>query len=50
MAWYGWKTASEAERYTRNADRKKASATLGEITSATSVGHPKPMWAKRQKP
>ena len=41
MAWYGWKSASEAERYTRNADRKRASATLGEIMSATESGSPR---------
>ena len=41
MAWYGWKSASEAERYTRSADRKRASATLGEIMSATESGSPR---------
>lgn len=41
MAWFGWKTASEAERYTRNADRKHASATLGRLISATESGSPK---------
>lgn len=35
MAWFGWKSASEAERYTRNADRKRASATLGKLISET---------------
>ena len=40
MAWYGWKSASEAERYTRSADRKRASAKLGEIMSATESGSP----------
>ncbi len=28
-AWFGWKTDSEAERYTRNADRKSAAARAG---------------------
>jgi integrase len=28
-AWFGWKTDSEAERYTRNADRKTAAARAG---------------------
>ncbi len=40
MAWFGWKTASEAERYTRNADRKHASATLGKLMSGTENGSP----------
>jgi integrase len=42
MAWFGWKTASEAERYTRNADRKQASAALGRLISATESGSPAP--------
>ena len=28
-AWFGWKTDSEAERYTRNADRKSAAIRAG---------------------
>lgn len=40
MAWYGWKSASEAERYTRSADRKNASATLGKLMSGTESGSP----------
>jgi integrase len=35
MAWFGWKTASEAERYTRSSDRKLASAALGKLISGT---------------
>jgi integrase len=35
MAWFGWKSASEAERYTQNADRKRASATLGKLILET---------------
>jgi integrase len=40
MAWFGWKTASEAERYTRSADRKAASVTLGKLMSRTESGSP----------
>jgi integrase len=40
MAWFGWKSSSEAERYTRGADRKRAAATLGEIMLATDGGSP----------
>lgn len=40
MAWFGWKTASEAERYTRSADRKNASAALGKLILATNIGPP----------
>jgi integrase len=38
MAWFGWKTASEAERYTRNADRKRAAASAGKLISGTGIG------------
>jgi len=41
MAWFGWKTASEAERYTRNADRKHAAAAAGKLISGTESGSPK---------
>jgi integrase len=40
MAWFGWKTASEAERYTRNADRKHAAASAGKLISGTESGSP----------
>jgi integrase len=40
MAWFGWKTASEAERYTRNADRKHAAASAGKLISGTELGSP----------
>jgi len=35
MAWFGWKTASEAERYTRGADRKRAATAAGRLISGT---------------
>lgn len=35
MAWFGWRTSGEAERYTRGADRKQASAALGRLISGT---------------
>jgi integrase len=40
MAWFGWKTASEAERYTKNADRKRAAASAGKLISETESGSP----------
>jgi integrase len=40
MAWFGWKSASEAERYARSADRKRASAALGRLISETESGSP----------
>jgi integrase len=46
MAWFGWKTASEAERYTRNADRKHAAATAGKLISGTGIGKSEIQFAK----
>ncbi len=41
MAWFGWKTLSEAERYTRSADRRKLAAGMIErLGSRTSSGKP----------
>lgn len=40
MAWFGWKSASEADRYTRAADRKQASGALGKLMLATGIGSP----------
>src|SRR5258708_33790786 len=38
-AWFGWKTDSEAERYTRNADRKSAAARAGKkLIQGTEIG------------
>lgn len=33
MAWFGWRTLSEAERYTKEADRKHLSAEAGKRAS-----------------
>jgi integrase len=41
MAWFGWKTLSEAERYTRAADRKVLARGVAEkLTTRTSSGKP----------
>jgi integrase len=47
MAWFGWKTASEAERYTRGADRKRNAAAAGELVSGTGIGKPEIQFAKK---
>lgn len=46
MAWFGWKTASEAERYTRSADRKHAAAIAGKLISGTEIGKFENQFAK----
>jgi integrase len=46
MAWFGWKTASEAERYTRSADRKRAAAAAGKLITGTEIGKSEIQFAK----
>jgi integrase len=48
MAWFGWKTASEAERYTRNADRKRAAASAGKLITGTEIGKSEIQFAKTE--
>jgi integrase len=41
MAWFGWTSLKEAERYTRAADRKRLARTAGQMLKAgTSSGKP----------
>jgi integrase len=35
-AWFGWKSADEAERYTQAADRKQAAAALAKLIAGSS--------------
>jgi integrase len=49
MAWFGWKTASEAERYTRGADRKRNAAAAGALVSRTGIGKPDIQFAKKPR-
>jgi integrase len=49
MAWFGWKTASEAERYTRGADRKRNAAAAGKLVSRTGIGKPEIQFAKKAR-
>ncbi|EGP07291.1 phage integrase [Bradyrhizobiaceae bacterium SG-6C] len=46
MAWFGWKTSSEAERYTRGADRKRNAAAAAALVSGTGIGKPENQFAK----
>lgn len=49
MAWFGWTTLEEAERYTRAADRRRLAASTGEkIRTATPFGKPKPPVCQRE--
>jgi site-specific recombinase XerD len=46
MAWFGWRTLSEAERYTQEANRKRLAASAGELISGTGIGKPEIQFAK----
>jgi integrase len=46
MGWFGWKTASEAERYTRGADRKRNAAAAGRLVTGTGIGKSEIQFAK----
>jgi integrase len=48
MAWFGWKTSSEAERYTRTADRKRAAASAGKLITGTEIGKSEIQFAKTE--
>jgi integrase len=48
MAWFGWKTSGEAERYTRSADRKRAAASAGKLIAGTKVGKSEIQFAKSE--
>jgi hypothetical protein len=46
MAWFGWRTLSEADRYTQEANRKRLAASAEELISGTGIGKPETQFAK----
>src|SRR5437660_11920847 len=46
MAWFGWKTASEAERYTRGADRVRNAVAAGDLQPGKALAKPKCQFPK----
>lgn len=46
MSWFGWRTLSEAERYTGEADRKRLAAEAGKLITGTRIGKPETQFAK----
>jgi integrase len=46
MAWFGWKTSGEAERYTRTADRTRAAESAGQLITGTGIGKSEIQFAK----
>lgn len=49
MAWFGWTSAREAERYTRMANRKLLAQSAGKLISGTSSGKPATQFAKNKR-
>ncbi|MGY4572573.1 tyrosine-type recombinase/integrase [Bradyrhizobium sp. USDA 3256] len=50
MAWHGWKTIGEAQRYIEEANRIRLAESAGaKIISRTGVGKPKTQFAKKQR-
>jgi integrase len=49
MAWFGWTSIREAERYTKNANRKRLAESAGKLISGTSSGKPEAQFAKNKR-
>ncbi len=48
MAWFGWKTIGEAQRYIEDANRIRLAESAGaKIISSTGIGKPKTKFAKK---
>lgn len=48
MSWFGWRTMSEAERYTKAANRKRLAAEAAKLITSTEVGKPSDQFAKNE--
>jgi integrase len=48
MSWFGWRTLSEAERYTKEVDRKRLAAEAGKLITGTGIGKPETRFAKNE--
>jgi len=40
MAWFGWTSISQAQVYTKAANRKRMAAAAGKLITGTGVGSP----------
>jgi hypothetical protein len=49
MAWFGWKTIGEAQRYIEEANRIRLAESAGEKVSRTGIGKPKNQFAKNRR-
>jgi integrase len=49
MAWFGWKSIGEAQRYIEEANRIKLAESAGaKVISGTEIGKPETQFAKNQ--
>lgn len=50
MAWFGWKTIGEAQRYVEEANRIRLAESAGEkVRTGTGIGKPKNQFAKSKR-
>ncbi|MFL5238648.1 MAG: hypothetical protein ACJ8EL_13790 [Rhizomicrobium sp.] len=50
MAWFGWKTIGEAQRYIEEADRIMLAESAGaKIVSGTGIGKPDNRFAENER-
>lgn len=49
MSWFGWRTLSEAERYTKEANRKRLAAEAGKLITGTGIGKLQIQFAKNKR-
>src|SRR3954470_19799994 len=47
MSWFGWRTLSEAERYTKEANRKRLAAEAGELITGKGNWKPENQFGKK---
>ena len=46
VSWFGWRTLSEAERYTKEADRKRLAREAGKLITGTGIGKPETQFGR----
>jgi integrase len=49
MAWFGWRTLSEADGYTQEANRKHLAAEAGKLITSTEIGKSEGQFAKSER-
>jgi integrase len=49
MSWFGWRTMSEAERYTKAVNRKRLAAEAAKLITSTEIGKSSDQFAKSER-